>query len=124
MVDLQAVSFGVPFVWFVYFVVQTTFRPSDFTAGLGLDFHRLGEDQAGEFADAAPAFDDAQEVGCALAFAAETGAGDVQVIGAEFLLLHPAAVVGDNDGGVGEDSGQSDLDLGGFGVPRVINELA
>lgn len=99
-------------------------EPGAGAVGFGLDFHRLGEDQAGELADAAPAFDDAQEVGRALAFAAEAGTGDVQVVAAEFLLFHPAAVVSNDDGGVGEDVGQGDVDLGGFSVPGVVNEFA
>ncbi|MEK7677071.1 MAG: hypothetical protein AAB676_14675 [Verrucomicrobiota bacterium] len=86
-------------------------------------FHRFGKNQAGELANTSAAFDHAKKVRRALAFAAETGTGDVQVLSANFLFLHAAAVIHDDDWGIGEDGGQSDVNLRGFGVPGVVDQL-
>lgn len=82
-----------------------------------------GEDKSGEFADAFAAFDGAVEIGRAVAFAAEAGAGDVEVFGFEFGGLHAAAVVLHDDGGISEDGRHGDVDLGGLDVPCVVHEF-
>ena len=59
----------------------------------------------------------------AVPFAAEAGAGDVEIFGFEFGGLHAAAVVLHDDGSIGEDVRDGDVDFRGLRVPCVIHEF-
>lgn len=59
----------------------------------------------------------------AVAFATEARTGDVEIFRLDLGGLHAAAVILHCNGGFGEDVRHGDMNLGGLGIPSIIDQL-